>query len=227
MALQSIRELGFGGSGIPTSLPRAIAELQGLTISGPLTGVASGTAIAIAEGIEEWDTVIKALMFAGGVPSDITGNVTVVDRRAKLTLTLGAVAVGDQVTIAGKTYTLGTLSYTQTLDPGLVPVSQIGVNDTAATLAKIIMSSDSRLYAAASANVVTVYWRVLGAVGNTVTASVANSNGHVTASGTTFAGGSDTPSIILNVNSTGNTVVLFWYKKMSTPVIANYNLLNH
>jgi hypothetical protein len=82
--LQKINWLGFGGTGIPEALPRAIAELQGFTVSGPLAGVGANTFIAVP-GIDPWDTVIKALLFTAGVPSDITGNVTVVDRRASAT----------------------------------------------------------------------------------------------------------------------------------------------
>jgi hypothetical protein len=219
--LQNIARLGFGGLGIPTEMPKAIAELQGLTVN-VLTGVAANTQIAVP-GIEAWDTILTAIMFAGGVPSDITGNASIVDRRASATLTIGAVAAGDSITIAGKTYFfVSGPSAIGSLNPSEIPVLPTAAG-IATTMANVIMSNDSRLYASAAGSVVKVFWRVLGAVGNAATLSVANSNVHVTASGANFAGGTDTQAVSFNSDTTGNKVLLAWYNKNAVAINAPLN----
>ena len=114
MALETVGSLGYGGERLNTRLPRMVAELQGHTISGPLTGAAANTAILVADGISVSDTVQKALMFAAGVPSDITSTITVVDLRASGTVTLSSAVAGDTVTVNGKVYTLANFWPTPT-----------------------------------------------------------------------------------------------------------------
>jgi hypothetical protein len=221
--LQRLNWLGFGGTGIPEALPRAIAELQGLTISGPLAGVAANTFIAVP-GIDPWDTVLKALLFTAGVPSDITANVTVVDRRASATLTLTGVAAGDAVTVNGRTYTfVPAPAITQNLSPFQVALGTTD-NASAAALSIAIMSGDATLQATAASNVVTIYNQTPGVAGNGGSVSAAASNGHIAASGATLANGSDTKGIKINTNTTGNTVLLIWFNKDAVTINPPYNL---
>jgi hypothetical protein len=221
--LQKLNWLGFGGTGIPEALPRAIAELQGFTISGPLAGVGANAFIAVP-GIDPWDTVMKALLFTAGVPSDITGNVTIVDRRASATLTLTGVAVGDTVSVNGKTYTfVSAPAITVNLAPYQIP---LGVTDAASatSLAVAVMSGDATITAVPNSNTVTVYNKTPGTAGNGAAVSVAGSNGHIATSGATLANGSDTQGIRISTATTGNTVVLFWYNKDAVAINPPYNL---
>jgi hypothetical protein len=207
--MQPIRYLGLGGAGIPDVLPKAIAELQGLTISGPLTGGGANTAIAVS-GIELGMSILKALLYTAGVPSDITANISIVDRRASGTLTLASVVAGDTVVVDGKTFTF-------VVDPGFagnIKPYQVAVGETdtlsAKNLVTALMSGDSNLQASSSGAVVTVFWRVLGAVGNAVTLV---GGAHVTASAATLTNGTDTQAIKVSVDTTGNLIVLHWYNK--------------
>lgn len=217
MSLQNIKSLGFGGAGIPTELPKAVAELQGLTISGPLTGVGSGTAIAVS-GIESGMVVLKALLFTAGVPSDITGNVTIIDRRASATITLSGVVAGDTVSVNGKTYTF-VVDWGFAGNPLPFQV-KVGTTDalSATALAAAIMSGDSTVFASALSNVVTVFNRAEGTVGNGKVLSASGSNGHMTVSGNT-ANGNDTQGITINTSTSGNLVLLFWYNKTAVAIV--------
>ncbi len=109
MSLEKVGPLGYGGERLNTRLPKILQELQGFTISGPLTGAAANTPIVVADGIDIQDTIVKALMFASGVPSDITSTVSIVDLRASGTLTLASVVAGATATINGKVYTCTNL----------------------------------------------------------------------------------------------------------------------
>jgi len=124
MSLQSLSRVGFGGSGANDALPKAIAELQGLTIS-LLTGAGAAEAIALA-GIEAEDTILKALMFAAGVPSDITSQASIASRFASGTVTcLTTLVDGDTVTVNGKVYTFTEMveSITTNIAPQVVPIT--------------------------------------------------------------------------------------------------------
>lgn len=216
--MQSISLLGWGGKGVNTDLPKAIAELQGLTISGPLTGAASGTAIALT-GIDLGDTVVKALMQDGTTAqiTDVTSNLSVVDRRAQGTLTLSGVVAGDKVAVNGKTYTfVAAPNFATNLTPRQVAV---GATDTAtaANLVKSIMSADSTLFASSNAAVVTVYARALGTSGNAITLDVSLSNAHITKSGATLAGGTATQGVVLNTNTTSNKLFVIWFNNPNVP----------
>jgi hypothetical protein len=222
--LQKINWLGFGGAGIPTSLPRAIAELQGQTFS-LLAGAGANTAIAVP-GIEAYDTVQKALLFSGGAFSDITANVTVIDRRATGTLTIGTgVTIGDVVTVNGKSYSIAAAaSITTNFAAGSVGIG-IDNNSTATALAQAIMSGDSSLTCSVTNNVITVQNRVSGTVGNTVTLDVSQSNGHVTRSGATLAGGTATQGIKVSSDTTSGQIILIWWSKDLIP-ISTYSVVN-
>lgn len=203
------KSLGFGGIGLNNTLPKMIAELQGLTVSGPFNGVAQNTEIAIP-GIDLGDAILCVMQHNAGTLTNVTSSASVIDRRASGTLTLAGVVAGDKVSVDGKVYTfVAAPGFAQNLAPYQVA---LGSNDTgsAANLVKALMSGDSSIFASSVGAVVTVYWRVLGTVGNAITLSVAQSNGHVTASGATLAGGNDTQGISISVVTTGQVVVT-WY----------------
>lgn len=106
MSLEVVKSLGYGGQHLNDVLPRALLELQGLTISGPLTGTTANTNIPVVEGIDLQDTPLKALQFSAGVPSDITSTISITDVRPKGTMTVvTGLADGDTCQINGKTYT--------------------------------------------------------------------------------------------------------------------------
>jgi hypothetical protein len=120
--------LGYGGAGNNDRLPRILAEIQGLTISGPYAGAAAGVAIPVPDnnGIQYNDTILKVLMFAAGVPSDVTSDASIVDLRAFGTITvLTTVVDGDTVTVNGKVYTFKQATVTPSYDipPFVVPIN--------------------------------------------------------------------------------------------------------
>lgn len=221
MTLLSRTSLGYGGSGLNTTLPGIIAELQGLTFSGPLAGVAANTAIAIAAGftnsaagIDIQDTILKALMVvtSTGVWTDITSTTTITDLRASGTLTLSGVVAADAVVVNGITYTCIALAN----GPAAYGKFYKGATDTitAAYLAAAIIAADPLLAATTSnAAVVTVKATTEGTGGNAYALSVTGSNAHVTKSGTTLAGGSATNSISSTTNTTSAQVFIIWYQK--------------
>jgi hypothetical protein len=84
---------------------------------------------------------------------------------------------------------------------------------TAANLSEAIMSGDSTLTCVPNAAVITVSNQAPGTVGNAVALSVAASNAHVTGSGVNLANGSATSAIMISVDTTGTTLLVFWYNK--------------
>lgn len=211
---ETLNQMGNGGAHLNTRLPKVLAELQGLTFD-VLTGAAANSQINVASGIEIQDTIAKAIQFTAGVPSDCTANVTVVDRRAQGTLTVGAaIAEGDKVTVNGKVYTFkaGTPTTSTTMLPLTVYIGASN-NVAAQNLANCIMSCDSAITCTVTNNVVTVIWRVAGVAGNAITMSDAQANAHVTKSGANLAGGTATQGIKCTLNTTGNTIMLVWFKK--------------
>lgn len=214
---ESVKSLGWGAAHENTKLAKAIAELQGLKIS-LLAGAGAATAIAVTD-IEPEDTVLSAIKNAAGTLTDITDSISIVDRRAQGTLTVAdGIADGDKVVVNGRTYTFKALAVTPSANfaPGIVPFTLNDENGAAAMLAKVIMSADSSIVCTVVDNVVTVIWRATGVAGNAKTLSVADSGGHVTASGATLAGGTATNAIKSSGDTTGTQVVLFWYKKPTT-----------
>jgi len=230
MTLQSLKSsLGYGGAGLNDRLPKILAELQGLTISGPLAGAGASTAIAVplttdsggTGGIEYTDTILKSFIQNGttALITDDTANVTIVDRRAKGTLTLTGVVAGDIVTVDGKNYT--AVNFTPTPTNGQVGAYNfaVGATDaiTAQNLAVAIMSADATITCTVATTVVTVICQTLGTVGNAITLDVSLSNGHVAKSGTTLTGGTATNAIKTTTNTTGNFVILVWFDKYDVP----------
>lgn len=154
MTLETIKSLGNGGGFLNDKLPRILTELQQLTISGPLTGAAANTAITVPEGIDIQDTVVKALQFASGVPSDITSTISIVDSRATGTITLTAgLAATNVVNVNGKAYTAVDVvpSYTST---GVGPqqfLAGAAIAALSTTLAKVTALQAAGFSAAVSA----------------------------------------------------------------------------
>lgn len=109
MSLEPINGLGYGGAKLNDRLPRIVAELQGLTISGPLAGAAAATNIPVPEGIDVEDTLLKVLSQSGTTPfalSDITSSCSITDTRPTGSVTINAgLVAGDTVTVHGKVYT--------------------------------------------------------------------------------------------------------------------------
>lgn len=213
--LEYIGSLGYGGQWLNTKLPKALIELQGLKLSGPLAGVAANTAIAVTDGIEIQDTFVKVLGFstANGF-TDLTADTTIVDLRAQATLTIGAVAPGDSVMVNGKKYTFQSvvMSTSTNLAPGVIPIGQVA-QQTAYALAQAIENRDQELTASVNGDVVTVIAFTAGTEGNAITLSVSGSNGHVTASGSTLAGGSVTNAIRISAATTGQQILMLWFMK--------------
>jgi phage tail sheath gpL-like len=212
--LEQVKSLGYGGAFLNDKLPRVIAELQGYTISGPLAGVAANNAIAVTEAPEYQDTLQKVLMFAAGVPSDITSSTSIIDRRAAGSFTLSGVVAGDTVTVNGKVYTAVTFASTPT--SGQVPPYSFAVGAdntaTAANLAQAIQSADGTTVSATAAlAVVSLKAVALGVAGNSI--ALATSGAHAVRSAATLTGGTATQGLVSTTNTTGNTVVVFWYKK--------------
>lgn len=79
MTLETNPTLGNGGDGMqgsgPGSAARMIRELQRLTTV-VIDGAAANTSIAVA-GLGASDTIQSAIMYAAGVPSNVTANATV------------------------------------------------------------------------------------------------------------------------------------------------------
>lgn len=227
MSFVSVKGVGFGGKGTPDAVPRALAELQGLTFS-LVTGANANTAITVP-GIEAEDTVASIINLTDLTQIDLT-TVTVGSQNAKGTLTVGAGLVdGDKVLVNGKTYTFteSDLQNTSTnYGPGIVPfepgTSGVDTEDVAALFAKVLMSSDNKLRASAAGAVVTVTARAGGTVGNSITLDVSQSNGHVTASGATLAGGTASTGITISTSTASKKLLVIWFNKNATgtPVVS-------
>ena len=169
---------------------------------------------------EYTDTLSYVHMFAAGVPSDVTSEASIVDRRAVGTLTLAAVVAGDTAVVNGKTYTAVTFTANPTNQGMLAPRSfAVGASDTITTanLAAAINSFDGNtVIATAAAAVLTVKAVALGTSGNAIALGATT---HFTRSAATLAGGTATNAIALSTtNSTGNKLVVAWMKKPAAAV---------
>ena len=191
MSLQSLTNIGFGGSGGADNVPKVLAELQGLTFS-YITGAAANTSMPVA-GMEPEDTLKSVYNLTDLTEADIT-HCTINDRRATGTITILTTLVNlDTVTVNGKVYTFREQveSIASNLAPNVVPItvlpSGVVVATVAARLAQIIMSNDSTLVCTAALGVVTIKDRVAGTAGNSKT--LVTSSGHATVSAATLAGG--------------------------------------
>jgi hypothetical protein len=211
MTLQVISDLGKGGAGTQGQDAGGIfaiaKELQGLTIS-LVTGGSANTKFDLAA-IRQEDTVVKAINNAtGGVLTDITSTISMVDCRAAGTLTLVSAVAAETVEVNGITYT-GVAGV-----PANFLEFSIDTSDTAAaaSLAAAINAREANygntVTATSAAGVVTVLATAEGTGPNAYTL-VGDTN--ITASAATLLGGTATGGI----KSTGATdqIVLFWFNK--------------
>jgi hypothetical protein len=79
----NVRNLGFGGSGIPDALPQAIAELQGMRLT-VVAGAAAGTVMPVP-GMDPEDHIGSAVDLTGLV--DIPLNTLAIGSLAFATIT--------------------------------------------------------------------------------------------------------------------------------------------
>jgi hypothetical protein len=184
---------------------KALRELQGLNVS-VLTGANAATKIDLAA-IRPEDTVVSAIMFTGGVPSDITNTHSIVDVRATGTLTVAADRVANgTATVNGRVFTLKAA-------PAGVQEVALGADNvaTAVNLAAAINATEGNtVTASANAGVVTVTANAEGTGGNSI-ALVGSTK--ITASGATLAGGTATGGVKFSGSTSGNVVVLTWFNK--------------
>jgi hypothetical protein len=210
----TVGSLGYGGQQLNHDLPNILKELQGLTISGPLTGAAASTAIAVTDGIEYWDTIVKVLMNAAGTFTDITSTTSAVDRRASGTITLASQpSAGDTITFNGKVYTFASVTVTTStnLAPRVVPLGST-TTVTAANLVTALKSQDDTATYSSSTNVVTIKYATLGTAGNSIALATSNATA-ITLSGSTLTGGTATNAIVSTTATTGDQVFVVWYNK--------------
>jgi hypothetical protein len=231
MSMVNVRNLGFGGTGIPDALPQAIAELQGMRLS-VVTGAAAGTVVPVT-GMDPVDHIGAAVNLTDLVDVPVS-QLTIGERNAFATITCLATAVdGDTVTVGGKVYTFKdvVVSIVYNTPPGVVPIditpSGSDPEEMADRLSKAIMSGDSRLTASVgvggSSHIVTVKVRQPGTAGNSLTLTEVGTA--VTVSGATFAGGTAAGSsgFSSSVSLAGKKILLLWYDKQ--PGVATNPLL--
>jgi hypothetical protein len=225
MSMVNVQNLGFGGSGIPDALPKAVAELQGMKMQ-IVDGAAAGTVVPVA-GMDPEDHIGAALDLTGMATLNL-GTLAIAERNAKATITCLTTAVdGDKISVNGKTYTVKdvVVHTSYNAPPGVIPIdvtpSGTDSEKLAKALAKALMSGDSTITAAVTAgagsppamNVVTVKVRQPGTAGNAYTLSETG-NGF-TVSGAQFTGGTSAGSggFTSTVSLAGKKILLVWYDK--------------
>ena len=218
MGMVNVSNLGFGGSGVPDILPKAVAELQGMKMQF-VDGAAAGTVIPVP-GMDSEDHIGSVLNMTDSTTVDVS-TLTVASRNAKATITcLTPATDGDSVTVNGKKYTIKDVVVNPSYNapPFTVPIDigNAGVTDVnkfAQTLAKAIMSGDSSLTAEASGAAVTVRVRQPGTAGNATT--LAKTGTSVNISGATFAGGTAEggSGFTSSASLAGKKLLVVWYDK--------------
>ena len=222
MALFTLSGIGYGGSA-GQRLNMILQELQNKSIA-VITGGAAATSLTFpansSGAVPEYtDSLLSVVQYAGGVPSDITSDASILDRRAKGTLTLASVVAGDTALVNGKTYTAVAASSNFANSGAKLPLTfQVGATDTitAANLAAAINAYSTVVTVSSAAAVVTVRAIALGTAGNSVALGTTT---HFTPSASMLAGGTATNAMVLaTTNSTGNKLVVSWAKKPSVAV---------
>jgi len=118
----NVQNLGFGGSGIPDALPKAVAELQGMKMQ-VVDGAAAGTVVPVA-GMDPEDHIGAAIDLTGLATINI-GTLSIAERNAKATITCLTSAVdGDKISVNGKTYTVKdvVVHTSYNAPPGVIPI---------------------------------------------------------------------------------------------------------
>lgn len=206
MALESLKQLGVGGSGLVDMLPKILKELQGLKVA-VLAGATATTKVNLAA-IRQEDTVVSCLMFNTGVPSDVTSEVSISEVRATGTYTLGTVVADNSVSVNSKTYTFKAVENKALRHVGLTGSA---AGNAAAFAAMINLHDPVALVATADSNVVTIKARAEGTDGNSIALTT---HANIVRSGATLTGGTTTGGIALSTtNATGHQLVLFWLDK--------------
>lgn len=225
MTMVNASNLGFGGSGIPDTLPQAIAELQGQKFTF-VTGAAAGTRMEV-EGMDSEDHIGAILNMTDSANVDVA-NATVVSRSAEATIECLTTAVEDDtVVVNGKTYTVKDVVVNPSYNtpPGVVPIDcDPSGNDSellAERLAVAIMSGDSSLTAVVEGDggspelqsVVRVTVREPGTDGNAYTLTETGTS--FTVSGPLFTGGlaEEDAGFISTDTLTGKTLLVIWYDR--------------
>lgn len=226
MGMVNVSNLGFGGSGIPDSLPKAIAELQGMKL-GFVDGAAAGTVMPVP-GMDPEDHIGSVLNMTDMTTVDPT-TISVKSGNAQASITCKATGVddGDKVVVNGKTYTFKDVVVHTSYNPppGTVPIDiNAGATDPevmADRLAKAIMSGDAKLTTSVELDAgappkktkVVVKVRQPGTAGNAYT--LTETGGAVTLSGATFTGGADASSqgFTSTANLAGKKLLVLWYDK--------------
>lgn len=188
----------------------ALRELQGLRVA-VLAGDSADTKIDVAA-IRAEDNIVSFVESAAGVLTDRTANASISDIRPTGTLTLDTVVEDETATVQGIVYTF------KDAPDGSHQQVDVGGTDTisAANLAAAINAVEggpgglNRFFAEASGAVVTITAFAEGTSGNAYT--IAGST-QITASGATLAGGSDTGGVQCSDDTTGDSILLFWFDK--------------
>lgn len=225
MGMVNVHNLGFGGSGIPDALPKAIAELQNLRLTF-VDGAAAGTVMPVA-GMDPEDNIGSVLDFTGQTTIN-PATISVAGRNASGVITcLETAADGDTVVVNGRTHTFKNVHVHPSYNapPGVVPIT-IGPSGTdpevmADRLSKAIMSGDSSVTAAVESDgasppmmtKVRVSVRQPGTAGNAYTLS--ETGAAVTVSGATFTGGvaEAESGFKSTANLAGKKLLVLWYDK--------------
>lgn len=225
MSMVNVQNLGFGGTGIPDALPRAVAELQGMKLS-VVTGAAAGTVVPVA-GMDPEDHIGAAVNLTDLVDVNVS-TLSIAGRNAQATITALTTAVdGDKVTVNGKAYTVKDVVVHTSYNPppGIIPIDITPSGNDAELLAKrlatAIMSGDSSLTATVGPDAasppamtkVTVKVRQPGTAGNAYT--LTETGAAFTVSGAVFTGGSATASsgFTSSVSLAAKKILLLWYDK--------------
>ena len=210
------KQLGQGGAGMHTAAPGSAAEalkaLFGLKVS-LIAGAAAGTKLNLAD-IRPGDVILAAHNNNSGALTDIASTLAIVNPNAKGTVTLGTLAAGDTVSVAGYTYTL--VSNATVIADG--DMSKLAVGDSVAAnvaprLAALINAREdnrtSKVRATVNAAVIALTAVEEGTAGNSV--ALAETGSSFTISGATLTGGTVTGGI--TSSAVTNQVVLYWLKK--------------
>jgi hypothetical protein len=205
-------DLGSGAGNLP-DLYLILKEIQGLTVS-VLTGAAANTAIPLAA-IRKEDTILSAINFASGVPSDVTGTATISETRATGTLTVTSVVDGNSCVVNGFTYTFKTTP-TALNHIAIAGTDALNAQALAAAITKYEARYNGTSYevpkvtTSVSSNVVTVKAIADGTAGNAITLTGTASKVAASGSGT-LAGGTATGS--LKFSGITNNLIVAWYNK--------------
>lgn len=224
MSMVSIRNLGFGGSGIPDALPKAVAELQGLKFL-VVAGQSNGTVMVVPD-MDAEDTIAAIINLTDNTNEDV-GITTIKSRRASTLIScLTTAAEDDTIVVNGKTYTVKDVVVNPSYNapPGVVPIEiTLSGNDAeelADRLAKAIMSGDSSVTCTLELDSasppaytkVRVTVREPGVAGNSYTVSEVGTA--VTTTGSFTGGLADAGAGFVSTDTqSGKTLLVIWYDK--------------